>query len=144
MNLQPVLDDAVAKGRTPGVVASVANRDGVVFEGAAGVRALGGDKPMTMDTVFRAFSMTKAVGAACAAKAIEDGLLTLETPVEEVLPEWKDVQLLDGFEGDKPVLRTPKTKATLRHLATHTSGLVYEFWNAEMPRYMEATGVPTI
>jgi methyl acetate hydrolase len=32
----------------------------------------------------------------------------------------------------------------VRHLATHTSGLVYEFWNADMPRYMEATGAPSI
>lgn len=143
-NLQAVLDAAVADGHTPGIVASVADRGGVVFEGAAGLRALGGDQPMTMDTVFRAFSMTKAVGAACAAKAIEDGLLSLETPVEEVLPEWREVKLLEGFDGDTPILRAPKIRATLRHLATHTSGLVYEFWNANQAKYMEATGAPTI
>ncbi|MEM7545516.1 MAG: serine hydrolase domain-containing protein [Pseudomonadota bacterium] len=142
--LQKVLDQAVANGNTPGVVAAVATKDGTAFEGAAGVRALGDDQPMTMDTVFRAFSMTKAVGAAAAAKAIEDGILTLDTPVEEVLPAWKDVQVLDGFDGDTPRLRAPKTKATLRHLATHTSGLVYEFWNAPQGRYMAATEAPTI
>lgn len=144
MTLQSILDQAVEDGRTPGVVAAVSDRNGVTFEGAAGLRALGGDQPMTMDTVFRAFSMTKAVGAAAAAKTIEDGLLSLDTPVEDVLPEWKEVQLLEGFDGDKPILRAPKVKATLRHLATHTSGLVYEFWNADMPRYMEATEAPTI
>jgi methyl acetate hydrolase len=41
-------------------------------------------------------------------------------------------------------LRVPKVKATVRHLATHTSGLAYEFWNAEVGRYMQATGAPTI
>lgn len=144
MSLQSILDHAVEDGRTPGVVAAVATRGGVTFEGAAGLRALGGAQPMTMDTVFRAFSMTKAVGAAAAARAIEDGLLTLETPVEDVLPVWKDVQLLEGFDGDTPILRAPRVKATLRHLATHTSGLVYEFWNADMPKYLEATGAPGI
>lgn len=139
-----ILEDHVAAGRTPGVVASVATREGVAFEGAAGVRALGGDQPMTMDTVFRAFSMTKAVGAAAAAKAIEDGLLSLDTPVEAVLPDWKDVKILKGFDGETPILDAPKTKATLRHLATHTSGLVYEFWNEEQARYMAATEAPTI
>jgi len=139
-----ILEDHVAAGHTPGVVASVATRDGVAFEGAAGVRALGGDQAMTTDTVFRAFSMTKAVGAAAAAKCIEDGLLTLETPVEDVLPAWKDVRLLKGFDGETPILETPKTKATLRHLATHTSGLVYEFWNEGQGRYMAATEAPTI
>lgn len=139
-----ILEEHVAVGHTPGVVSSVATQDGVVFEGAAGMRALGGDQPMTMDTVFRAFSMTKAVGAAAAAKAIEDGLLELETPVEDVLPEWKEIKILKGFDGDTPILETPQTKATLRHLATHTSGLVYEFWNEAQGRYMAATEAPTI
>lgn len=144
-SLDKVLADAVAEKRTPGVVVSVATRQGVVYAGAAGERALGGGVPMTTDTVFRAFSMTKAVGAVAAAKAIEDGLLTLETPVEEVLPEWKEVKLLEGFDAaGQPILRAPKVKATLRHLATHTSGLVYEFWNEAMPKYMAATGAPTI
>lgn len=139
-----ILADHVAAGHTPGVVASVATHDGVVFEGAAGVRALGGDQAMTLDTVFRAFSMTKAVGAAAAAKCIEDGLLTLETPVEDILPAWKDVKVLKGFDGETPILEAPHTKATLRHLATHTSGLVYEFWNEGQGRYMAATEAPTI
>lgn len=139
-----ILEDHVAAGRTPGVVASVATRDGVAFEGAAGVRALGGGQSMTLDTVFRAFSMTKAVGAAAAAKCIEDGALTLETPVEDILPAWKDVKILKGFDGETPILEAPQTKATLRHLATHTSGLVYEFWHEGQGRYMAATEAPTI
>ncbi len=143
-SIAKILEDHVAAGHTPGVVASVATRDGVAFEGAAGVRALGGDQAMTLDTVFRAFSMTKAVGAAAAAKCIEDGLLTLETPVEDILPAWKDVKVLKGFDGETPILEAPQTKATLRHLATHTSGLVYEFWNEAQGRYMAATEAPTI
>lgn len=143
-SIAKILEDHVAAGHTPGVVASVATKDGVAFEGAEGVRALGGDQAMTLDTVFRAFSMTKAVGAAAAAKCIEDGLLTLETPVEDILPAWKDVKILKGFDGETPILEAPKTKATLRHLATHTSGLVYEFWNEEQGRYMAATEAPTI
>lgn len=144
LTIAAMLEDHVAAGHTPGVVVSVATRDGVAFEGTAGVRALGGDQPMTMDTVFRAFSMTKAVGAAAAAKCIEDGVLTLETPVEDVLPAWKDVKILKGFDGETPILEAPQTKATLRHLATHTSGLVYEFWNEGQGRYMAATEAPTI
>ncbi|MFN3262885.1 MAG: serine hydrolase domain-containing protein [Pikeienuella sp.] len=144
-SLDAILESAVSEARTPGVVVSVATRGGVVYENAAGVRALGQPAPMTTDSVFRAFSMTKAVGAVAAAKAVEMGLLTLDTPVEEVLPEWKEVKLLEGFDSaGKPILRAPKVKATIRHLATHTSGLVYEFWNADMPKYMEATGAPTI
>lgn len=143
--LNRVLETAIEDGHTPGLVVSVADRNGVIFEGAAGVKAVGGDEAMTTDTVFRAFSMTKAVGAAAAAKCIEDGLLTLDTPVEDVLPEWKDVKRLAGFDADgAPILVEPSTKATLRHLATHTSGLVYEFWNEGQGKYMTATEAPTI
>lgn len=144
-SLDAILDAAVAEGRTPGIVVSVATRGGVVYENAAGLRALGGSQPMTVDSVFRAFSMTKAVGAVAAAKAVEMGLFTLETPVEELLPHWRKVKLLEGFDASgQPILRAPRVKATIRHLATHTSGLVYEFWNTEMPRFMEKTGAPTI
>jgi methyl acetate hydrolase len=41
-------------------------------------------------------------------------------------------------------MRPPRTQATVRHLATHTSGLTYEFWNAELQRYMQSTGQPSI
>lgn len=44
----------------------------------------------------------------------------------------------------KPRLCAPRTQATVRHLATHTSGLVHECWNADVPRRMEATGLATI
>ncbi|MEL7465715.1 MAG: serine hydrolase domain-containing protein [Pseudomonadota bacterium] len=143
--LDRVLESAIEDGHAPGLVVSVADRNGVIYENAMGARAVGGETAMTTDTVFRAFSMTKAVGAAAAAKCIEDGLLTLETPVEDVLPEWKDVKRLDGFDADgKPILVAPSTKATLRHLATHTSGLVYEFWNEGQGAYMAATAAPTI
>ena len=144
-SLEQAVDAAVANGNTPGLVVAVADRSGVRFEKAAGVRSVEHGGEMTTDSVFRAFSMTKAVGAAAAANAIEDGILGLETPVDSILPEWKDVKLLAGFDDDgEPILKTPETRATLRHLATHTSGLVYEFWNEGQGAYMEKTEAPTI
>ena len=57
-----VLDRAVAADApVAGVVAMVTDRDSTVYEGAAGVRRLGGDDAMTTDTVFALFSTTKAV-----------------------------------------------------------------------------------
>jgi len=64
--------------------------------------------------------------------------------VESIIPEFKEIKVLDGFDGDAPRLRAPRTKATVRNLATHTSGLVYKLWNADIPRYMQATGHPSI
>lgn len=140
--LNDILTQAVAAGAAPGFVAMTGNAEGVRWSGAAGERAPG--KPMTEDTVFRIFSMTKAVGSTAAMILIDRGKLDFDTPVDSILPDFSKIQVLEGFDGDKPRMRAPRTRATVRHLATHTSGLVYEFWNAEVPKWMAATGHPTI
>jgi methyl acetate hydrolase len=141
--LNRVIDEAVVRQDLPFAVAMTANVDGVIWSGAAGQAAPG--KPAALDTVFRIFSMTKAVGSTAAMILMDRGKLKPDTTVESVLPEFAEIRLLDGFSADgKPQLRAPRVKATARHLATHTSGLTYEFWNSVMPRYMEATGAPTL
>jgi methyl acetate hydrolase len=140
--LDTVIGEAVSKQDAPFLVAMTGNADGVTWSGAAGERSPG--KPATVDTVFRIFSMTKAVGSTAAMILMDRGKLSPDATVESILPEFGSLKLLDGFGPDGPKLRAPRIKATIRHLATHTSGLVYEFWNADMPRYMEATGLPTV
>jgi methyl acetate hydrolase len=140
--LDKVVNEAVAQQDVPFLVAMVGNAAGVTWAGAAGERSPG--QPATLDTVFRIFSMTKAVGSTAAMILMDRGKLSPDAIVEGILPEFAELKVLEGFGADGPKLRAPRTKATVRHLATHTSGLVYEFWNTEVPRYMEATGSPTI
>jgi CubicO group peptidase (beta-lactamase class C family) len=142
MTLQHTLDDAVAHNRMPFVVGMTGNAAGTTFSGAAGDAAPG--LKAAPDTVFRIFSMTKAIGSTAAMILIDRGELDFDTPVEAVLPEFAQIRVLDGFDGDTPRLREPKVKATARHLATHTSGLEYEFWRAEPGEYLAKTGHPTI
>ncbi|MBI5921171.1 MAG: beta-lactamase family protein [Betaproteobacteria bacterium] len=137
-----ILSRAVASNAAPGVAAMTGNAAGVKWHGAAGERAPG--QAMTEDTVFRIFSMTKAIGATAAMILVDRGKLDLNAPVASILPGFEHVQVLEGFDGDTPRLRKPRTQATLRHLATHTSGFVYEFWNRDIPRWMAQTGHPTI
>jgi CubicO group peptidase (beta-lactamase class C family) len=140
--LDDVLSAGVAAGAAPGFVATTGNAAGVKWSGAAGERAPG--KPMTENTVFRIFSMTKAIGSAAAMILADRGKLDYDAPVDSILPEFAKIQVIDGFDGDNPRLRKPNSRATLRQLATHTSGLVYEFWNADVPRWMAKSGHPTI
>jgi len=137
-----VLARGVSSGAAPGLVAMTGSAAGVEWAGAAGERAPG--QPMTTDTVFRIFSMTKAVGSTAAMILADRGRLDFDAPVDSIVPEFARIQVLDGFDGDKPRLRAPKSRPTLRHLATHTSGLAYEFWNTDVGRWMAATGHPTI
>lgn len=140
--LDQVIAEAVSKQDVPFLVATVGTRNGVAWSGCAGDRSPG--VPATADTVFRIFSMTKAVGSTAAMILMDRGQLSADAAVESILPEFAAVKLLDGFDERGPVLRPPRVKATVRHLATHTSGLVYEFWNADVPRWMEATKAPSI
>ena len=140
--MDKVLEKAVADGDVPFVVAMAGNSDGITFSGAAGEAAAG--RNAAEDTVFRIFSMTKAVGSVAAMILIDRGKLSMETPVADILPEWNDLQVFDGWDGDTPKFRPQKTTATVRNLATHTSGLEYEFWNPDVPKIMELTGHPSI
>jgi CubicO group peptidase (beta-lactamase class C family) len=51
--------------------------------------------------------------------------------------------VLEGWDGEVPRLRPPRRAATLRQLATHTSGLVYEFWNPDLLRWRQITRAPS-
>lgn len=140
--LNDVIDQAVQAQDAPFLVAMVGDKDGIKWSGAAGERAPG--QKATQDTVFRIFSMTKAIGSTAAMILMDRGKLDPNKPVEAIIPDFAKVKVLDGFDGATPRLRAPRTKATVRHLATHTSGFVYEFWNPDIPKYMEATAHPTI
>jgi methyl acetate hydrolase len=141
--LDDVIRTAVERQDVPFAVAMVGGRDGVRWSGSAGEARPG--VAATSNTIFRIYSMTKAVGSTAAMILMDRGKLNPDTPVAEILPEFAKKQVLEGFDAQgKPLMRPPRTQATVRHLATHTSGLTYEFWNAELQRYMESTGQPSI
>jgi methyl acetate hydrolase len=133
--LQRLLDGMVARGDLPFAVVMVADADGIHAARA------GGTAP---DSLFRIFSMTKAVAAVGAAILAERGALDLDAPVTAYLPEFAAVRVLDGWDGDTPRLRAPATPVTVRQLATHTAGFAYSHWNADMRRYRAATGLPAM
>jgi CubicO group peptidase (beta-lactamase class C family) len=77
---------------------------------------------MTLDSVFRIASMTKAVTGTAAMQLVEEGRIGLDQPMGDVLPVIKNVKVLEGFDaGGAPRLRDPRGPVTLRHLLTHTS-----------------------
>jgi CubicO group peptidase (beta-lactamase class C family) len=115
-----------------------ATRDGTTYQGAYGMRALPEGAAMTPQTVFWIASMTKAVTSTAAMQLVEQGKMTLDQPIAEVLPELASPQVLEGFDAaGEPRLRPARRPITLRHLITHTAGFVYDIWSAEMGRYME-------
>jgi CubicO group peptidase (beta-lactamase class C family) len=75
---------------------------------------------------------------------MERGELDFDAPVERYWSEFAELQVLDGFDGDTPRLRPPASQATVKQLVTHTAGLSYWFWNADIVKWEAATGVPNV
>lgn len=123
--IQAVLDDAVARGDAPAVVAGVIDAGGTLFQGAAG--NIGADSSCWMA------SMTKPVTSVAAMQLIEQGRLLLDAPIGELLPELARPQILENGK-----LRPAERAITLRHLLTHTSGMSYPFANAELAAWQRA------
>lgn len=117
--IKALLDDVVAKGAVHGIAAVVVDRNGQLFHRAAGEAG--------QRTMFRNASMTKAIATTAALQFVEKGLLNLDASVESILTEFGQLQVMDGFDGDRPRLRAPADKANVRQLMTHTAGLCYFF-----------------
>jgi len=118
--IDEIVEIAVEQGQAPGVVAAVA-RGAAVHVAAAGVMAVGG-APMRRETLFRISSTTKPMTAAAVLSLADDGLLDLDAPVDELLPELADRRVLrrpDGPLADTVPARRP---ITARDLLTFTWG----------------------
>jgi methyl acetate hydrolase len=145
MEIEKALGKSIETGLIPGIVALVADDRGVFFEGAFGRRAVDKPEPMTLDSVFRIASMTKAITGAAVMQLVEKRKIGFDQPMGDVLPVVKDVKVLEGFDArGAPRLRDPRGQVTLRHLLTHTSGYGYDIFNPDLKRYTEAVGLPSI
>lgn len=133
------------EGRVPGIVATVTRSDGTLYEGASGVRSTAHEAPMSIDTVFCMFSTTKAVTATAVLQCVEEGLIDLDAPASEYVPEIAELQVAEGVDADgAPVLRAPSTPITTRMLLLHTAGLGYSFFSDLYAGLLADTGQPDI
>lgn len=137
------LAQAISSTGLPGASAMIVDRDGVRFSGAWGHADAVAGTPMRLDTICQIASMTKAVVSVAAMQLVEQGALSLDGPIGDVLPELGEAQVLEGFdENGVPRLRPPARPITLRHLLTHTSGLGYFFIHPQVLQYFGATAMP--
>ncbi|WP_423923210.1 serine hydrolase domain-containing protein [Candidatus Poriferisodalis sp.] len=143
--VQGILDRGVADGDVVGAVAKIVGPDGEICSAAAGTRGADSDVAMTNDTVCWIASMTKALTGTAAMQLVEQGKLSLDGPAGETLPLLDELDVLTGFDDSgAPVTRARNGDITLRQLLTHTAGMGYDIWSAELGQYQEATGTPGI
>lgn len=143
MSVEATLQAAVHDGSIVGAAAFIGNSAGTISSMAMGLRDPATGAPVREDTMFQIFSMTKAITTVAALQLVERGLLSLHTPISEVMPELADAQVISGFAEDgSATLRSATKPITLHHLLTHTSGLGYDFISETMMRARGPGGPP--
>jgi len=135
------LDAAVQRGDTPGVTALVVDRNGILYEGAAGRLDVAKKTPMPVDAIFNIASMTKPVTSVAIMMLLEQGKLKLDDPVSNYLSGFDNLQVITKFNDADGTYdaRPAKRPMTIRHLLAHTSGIGYAFCNPIVNRLQGGT-----
>ncbi len=120
--MHEVLGRHVESGAMPGLVAAVSRR-GEVHCGAIGTMDVGGDRPMSTDSIFRLASLTKPIVAAAAMVLVEECVLRLDHRVDDLLPELADRRVLRRLDGPVEDTVPAKRAITLRDLLTFRLGM---------------------
>ena len=144
-SLTKTFKTACGIGDIPGVVLLAKDKSGQLdYAQPFGTRSIkdpDSRPPMTVDTVMRVASATKLVTTVAALQCVDRGLIGLDDPdAVDRVEELRDIQVIKGFDGDKPILEHPKSRITLRRLLTHTSGFCYDSFSPLIRKWREVHG----
>ena len=121
----------VDEGRLAGAVTAVARHGKIAHFESAGYRDMEAGAPMTNDTLFRIYSMTKPITGVALMMLYEEGKFRLSDPVEKYIPELSDLQVAAGAdENGEPITEPADHPMTVRELMAHTGGLTYGIFSA--------------
>jgi CubicO group peptidase (beta-lactamase class C family) len=128
----------VSTGKIAGSILLIQQHGKPVYREFFGVRDVATKLPMTDDTIFRLYSMTKAITSVAAMMLIDQGKLGLEDPVAKYIPSFASAKV--GVEkkadnGEQVLELAPVNRPiTIKDLMTHTSGITYGFYGDSMVR----------
>ncbi len=131
-NIRKVLGAKVDAGEIPGYVALVARRGKVAYFEAYGAQNPNTKAPMSRESIFRIYSMTKPITSVAAMMLVEEGKIRLTDPVSMYLPELANLQVATnaGSAGSPAEVQTRPAKNPIRvvDLLMHTAGFTYAFF----------------
>ena len=123
---------------------------GVIYSRCSGTQSVDPDSPLVntpleVDTAMWIASCTKLMTSIAVLQCVEKGLLDLDEDISAILPEWKDPNILRGFDEatGKPILEKAKEKVTLRKMLSHQSGMGFPMIHRQLQQFIKhqkATG----
>ncbi len=134
----PVMQGYVDAGKIPCALTMIARGGKLIHFEKFGMQDIAAAKPIQFDTIFRLYSMTKPITSVAVMMLYEEGHFQLTTPVSEFVPDFKDMKV---YTEDGSAIVDAEREVTIKHLLTHTTGLIYESDTEDHPidqRYEDA------
>jgi CubicO group peptidase (beta-lactamase class C family) len=132
----------IAAARIPGAVILIQQHGRPVYFESFGLRDVESRRPMTPDTIFRLYSMSKPITSVAAMMLVEDGKLALDDPVAKYIPAFAAVKVavetMDENGEPRLALEPLSRPITIEDLMRHTSGITYGFYGDSMVRKLYA------
>lgn len=124
--LHEAMQHEVDEKRLAGVVTLLMRHGKLVDERSYGVKDLASNAPMTDDTIFRIYSMTKPVTGVAMMILYEEGKWSPADPISKFIPEFANLKVFKGVDASGQILTEPPAHApTMAELMTHTAGFTY-------------------
>ena len=121
--IAPVMQGYVDNGKIPCALTMIAREGKLVHFEKFGMQDIAAAKPVEFDTIFRLYSMTKPITSVAVMMLYEKGHFQLTTPVSEFVPAFKDMKV---YTEDGSAIVDADREVTIKHLLTHTAGLIYD------------------
>ena len=121
--LDAAMQRYIDEGKIAGLVNILARRGQVFHMGCYGMADMERSRPMQTDTIFRMWSVTKAITAVAVLLLYEEGHFVLDTDIANFLPAYRDTRVFAGMDGEQPRLVNMERPITIRQLLLHTTGL---------------------
>lgn len=142
--LHSAIQQEIDKKKTmAGAVTLLARHGKVIDLKAYGKKDLASGAPMTTDTIFRVFSMTKVVTGVSMMILYEQGKWNPQDPISKYIPEFAHLKVYKGLDANgKMLVEDPVHPPTMHELMTHTAGFTYGlFGNGPVDKAYQAQGV---
>jgi len=125
-NVAAMADKYLSEGKLANLLFTFGRgQDDMAHTVGGGTLSMGGAVEVDQHSLYRIYSMSKPITGMAIMMLISDGKLSMDMPLHDVLPAFRDMQVLADPEGPLDDTVPADTVITIRHLLTHTAGLGY-------------------
>ena len=125
--IKPAMQAYVDQKKIAGLSTMIARKGEVAYFEQVGQMDIEANKPMSNDTIFRIYSMTKPIICTALMTLYEQGRFHLFDPVSKFIPAFGELKVLEGGAASETKEVDLERPITIRDLLTHTAGLTYDF-----------------